>query len=135
MMIASIAVGYNHPKLYELAGSPEWRSALINRPALGKLSLLKTNRQIHKIHKIHKIHAGIVPNASWKQTLTDSLLKVAPNGLSNVFTAMCGSCANEIAMKAAFIYHQKKHAHGGALPEDYLSSCMSNESPVIIESP
>jgi 4-aminobutyrate aminotransferase/(S)-3-amino-2-methylpropionate transaminase len=35
-------------------------------------------------------------------------MKVAPKGLNQVFTAMCGTCANEIAFKAVFMSYQHK---------------------------
>jgi 4-aminobutyrate aminotransferase/(S)-3-amino-2-methylpropionate transaminase len=73
--IASISIGYNNPRLLEAAKSDKWAKALINRPAL-----------------------GICPPSDWVQTLEKSLLRVRPPGLTHCFTAMCGSCANEIAL-------------------------------------
>ena len=35
--------------------------------------------------------------------IKNSLLSVAPPGLSKVCTLMCGTCANENAFKAAFV--------------------------------
>lgn len=83
--IASISIGYNNPTLLNAAKSKKWATALVNRPAL-----------------------GVFPVTDWVRSLENSFLKVKPPGLSQVFTAMCGSCANEIAFKTAFIYHQKK---------------------------
>lgn len=40
-----------------------------------------------------------------KDTLRNHLLKIAPGGMSEVTTMMCGSCANENAFKAAFIWY------------------------------
>ena len=37
--------------------------------------------------------------------LIDFTLQYAPPGMSQVTTMMCGSCANENAMKAAFIWY------------------------------
>ena len=42
---------------------------------------------------------GNFPPVDWAQTLKDSFLSVAPPGQTRVYTAMCGSCANETAYK------------------------------------
>ncbi|KAJ8128183.1 hypothetical protein O1611_g5453 [Lasiodiplodia mahajangana] len=78
--IASIPIGYNNPALQKIAQSPEMTCALINRPALGNF-----------------------PSHDWADILETGILKVAPPGLNQVFTAMAGSDANETAYKAAFI--------------------------------
>eukprot|EP01102_Stenamoeba_stenopodia_P013202 TRINITY_DN4253_c0_g1_i1.p1 TRINITY_DN4253_c0_g1~~TRINITY_DN4253_c0_g1_i1.p1 ORF type:complete len:505 (+),score=157.55 TRINITY_DN4253_c0_g1_i1:46-1560(+) len=108
--ISSIPLGYNHPALVNAAKSDEWVQAVINRPALGNL-----------------------PPVSWPQLLRDSFLAVAPPGLNQVFTAMCGSCANECAYKAVFMMHARKKrvAERGspAWTEEELQSCMCNQAP------
>ncbi|TIC67402.1 ARM repeat-containing protein [Wallemia mellicola] len=96
--IASIAIGYNNPALIELAKSEEFITAAINRPALGNF-----------------------PPSNWKQILEDGLLKKAPKGLEQLFTAMCGSCANESAYKAVFMAYRDKH-HGTGFSEEELKS-------------
>lgn len=103
--IASIAIGYNNPDLRKAAQSNEWVTASINRPAL-----------------------GVHPPTTWTKNLQESFMKVAPKGLSQVFTAMCGSCANEIAYKAAFMYQQQVKRGGDFNAED-LKSCMNNQAP------
>lgn len=58
------------------------------------------------------------------------LLSVAPEGFNNVITMMCGSCANENAYKAVFMWYQQRE-RGGKLeftPEE-ISSCMLNQAP------
>ena len=104
--IASIPIGYNNPTLLEAAMSKKWATALVNRPAL-----------------------GVFPVTDWVQSLENSFLKVKPPGLSQVFTAMCGSCANEIAFKTAFIYHQKKLRGNTGFSNVELESCMKNLPP------
>jgi hypothetical protein len=71
--------------LLKAATSPEWGRFLVNRPAL-----------------------GIMPPADWGNTLHDTFMSVAPKGLHQVFTAMCGSCANECAYKAVFMNYMHK---------------------------
>lgn len=56
-------------------------TALVNRPAL-----------------------GIFPGADWPNRLQNVLMSVAPKGLKNITTMMCGSCSNENAMKNVFIW-------------------------------
>lgn len=106
--IASIPVGYNNPHLQKVATSPEMITSLINRPALGNF-----------------------PSADWADTLNTGILKVAPKGLNQVFTAMAGSDANETAYKAAFMYHCQLQRGGPEVEftEQELASTMQNQSP------
>jgi 4-aminobutyrate aminotransferase / (S)-3-amino-2-methylpropionate transaminase len=83
-------------------------SALVNRPALGSF-----------------------PQHDWAQILRTGILKVAPKGLDQVFTAMSGSDANETAYKAAFIWRRSQE-RGGPHVEftaDEASSAMNNQAP------
>ncbi|RKO98123.1 hypothetical protein CXG81DRAFT_13370 [Caulochytrium protostelioides] len=104
--IASIAVGYNNPKLLDLARSDKFVRAAMNRPAL-----------------------GVFPPTDWKETLDEAFMTNAPPGLNQVFTAMCGSCANETAFKAAFMYQQAKKRGDADFTAAELASCMKNEAP------
>ena len=106
--IASIPVGYSNPTLLAAATSPDMASALINRPALGNF-----------------------PQHDWASILDSGVLKVAPKGLDQVFTAMAGSDANETAYKAAFMYRRCQE-RGGAdvdFTAEEISSAMNNASP------
>lgn len=82
--------------------------ALINRPALGNF-----------------------PSDDWAEVLRTGILKVAPKGLDQVFTAMAGSDANETAYKAAFMYRRQQE-RGGAhveFSEEDIKSAMLNQAP------
>ncbi|KAH8663578.1 4-aminobutyrate aminotransferase-like protein [Tricladium varicosporioides] len=106
--IASIPVGYSNPSLHKAAFSEQMASALINRPALGNF-----------------------PSHDWASVLKTGILKVAPKGLDQVFTAMAGSDANETAYKAAFMW-RRQHERGGAHVEftaEDIASSMLNQSP------
>ncbi|PFH56537.1 hypothetical protein XA68_16347 [Ophiocordyceps unilateralis] len=106
--IASIPLGYNNPALAQAARSPEMVDAIINRPALGNF-----------------------PSHTWAAILQSGILKVAPRGLDNVFTAMAGSDANELAYKAAFMYRRQLERGGPDVdftPAE-LESTMRNEAP------
>ncbi len=106
--IASIPVGYSNPSLQNAATSPQMVSALINRPALGNF-----------------------PQHDWADILKTGILKVAPKGLDQVFTAMAGSDANETAYKAAFMY-KRQQQRGGAhvdFTSEEISSSMLNQAP------
>jgi 4-aminobutyrate aminotransferase/(S)-3-amino-2-methylpropionate transaminase len=106
--IASIPLGYNNPALVKAAQSPEMVSAIINRPALGNF-----------------------PSHDWATVLKTGILKVAPKGLDQVFTAMAGSDANETAYKAAFMWRRQKERGGPSVEftEEELNSSMNNQSP------
>ena len=106
--IASIPVGYSNPSLLAASTSPAMASALINRPALGNF-----------------------PQHDWASILESGVLKVAPKGLNQVFTAMAGSDANETAYKAAFMWKRRMERGG---PEvdfslEEMDSAMNNKSP------
>lgn len=106
--IASIPVGYSNASLLAAATSAEMASAIVNRPALGNF-----------------------PQHDWASILETGILKVAPKGLNQVFTAMAGSDANETAYKAAFMYRRLQE-RGGPEKEftaDEVSSSMNNQSP------
>ena len=83
-------------------------TSLINRPALGNF-----------------------PSADWAEILKSGMLKVAPKGLNQVFTAMSGSDANEIAYKAAFMYHRQLERGGPQVEfsEEEMESTMKNQQP------
>lgn len=83
-------------------------NGLINRPALGNF-----------------------PPADWADTLESGILRVAPKGLNQVFTAMAGSDANETAYKAAFMWRRQKERGGPSVEftAEELSSAMDNASP------
>jgi 4-aminobutyrate aminotransferase/(S)-3-amino-2-methylpropionate transaminase len=106
--IASIPVGYSNSSLLKAAMSPEMASAIINRPALGNF-----------------------PQHDWAEILETGILKVAPEGLNQVFTATAGSDANELAYKAAFMWRRQQERGGAHVewsPEE-LSTTMNNQSP------
>ena len=106
--IASMPVGYCNPALLAAAVSPQMASAMINRPALGNF-----------------------PQHDWADILRAGVLKVAPSGLNQVFTAMAGSDANETAYKAAFMWKRRQERGGPDVDftADEISSAMNNQSP------
>lgn len=81
--ISSFPLGYNNPKLFEAAMSPQMVRATINCPALGSF-----------------------PPHDWASILQTGLLKVAPTGLNQIFISTAGSDANETAYKATFMYRR-----------------------------
>jgi 4-aminobutyrate aminotransferase/(S)-3-amino-2-methylpropionate transaminase len=83
-------------------------SALINRPALGNF-----------------------PSSDWAHVLKTGVLRAAPKGLDQVFTAMAGSDANETAYKAAFMYYRQLQRGGPEVEftEEELLSTMNNAGP------
>jgi len=104
--IASMPAGYNNPLLIEAVKTPQAITELVNRPCL-----------------------GLLPDRSWPQRLRDSFLQCAPKGLSHVWVAMCGSCANEGAFKAAFMNYQHRKRGGKPFTPEEMNSCLVNEEP------
>lgn len=80
--------------------------AIINRPAIGNF-----------------------PSSEWADTLDAGLLKAAPKGMSQVFTSMTGSDANETAYKAAFIWRRAQERGAADFTEEEISSSMVNQGP------
>ncbi|XP_016118182.1 4-aminobutyrate aminotransferase, mitochondrial-like [Sinocyclocheilus grahami] len=63
--------------------NPNNVSAFVNRPAL-----------------------GILPPENFPDKLIESLLSIAPSGMTRVQTMACGSCSNENAFKTMFIWYR-----------------------------
>ncbi|KAK0529671.1 4-aminobutyrate transaminase [Tilletia horrida] len=106
--IASIAIGYNNPSLLALAKTDEFARATMNRPALGSY-----------------------PPTTWTDWIESSLGQVRPKGVNDIFTAMCGSCSNENAFKAAFMAYRARERGDPSVTftAEELSSCMKNQAP------
>ncbi|KAH8176513.1 aminotransferase class-III domain-containing protein [Sarocladium implicatum] len=105
--IASIPVGYNNPRLLELAQKHDAHSALINRPAMGSF-----------------------PQHDWLPILKEGLLAAAPKGLDKIYTSMSGSDANEMAYKAAFMWkRQQQRGVDTPFTSEEMSSCLENQAP------
>jgi len=72
---------------------------------------------------------GGYPRTDFVQILKNSLGQVAPKGLRHVQAMLCGTSANENAIKTAFIHYQTRK-RGGKLPsKEDMESCMDNEIP------
>lgn len=104
--ISSIPLGYNNPALLKTAQSPAMASALINRPAL-----------------------ACFPQADYAQILEEGILAAAPPGTDKVWTALSGSCANETAFKAAFMYQAAVERGSMDFTDEELTSVMDNKAP------
>lgn len=104
--ISSIALGYNNPSLIKTAQSKEMIDSLINRPAL-----------------------ACFPSKNYAQILNEGILAAAPPGMSKVWTALSGSCANETAYKAAFMYQAAKERGLLDFNHEELESVMQNKFP------
>lgn len=104
--ISSLPLGYNHPAIVEAMRDPANASMLAQRPCLGML-----------------------PPMDWAERVESSLMAVAPPGLEEVATMMCGSCSNENAFKTVFIWYQTKMRDGAPPTQEDMISCMSNAEP------
>ena len=92
--IASLPVGYNHPKMLAALRDDENVGVLAHRPALGNN-----------------------PPVGWDQRVARTLMRVAPEGLTRATTMACGACANEHAMKAVFIAAANARRGGRAISD------------------
>ena len=77
--IASLPLGYNHPALAAAQADP----------------LMAT-------YSTSRCSIGMMPPMELPTLLDETLLKIAPKGLTRVQTMLCGSSANENAFKAVF---------------------------------
>ncbi|XP_049989908.1 4-aminobutyrate aminotransferase-like [Alexandromys fortis] len=74
------------------------QSTFINRPAL-----------------------GILPPENFVDKLRESLMSVAPKGMSQLITMACGSCSNENAFKTIFMWYRVSIGAGAALTPHHHS--------------
>lgn len=105
--ISSLPLGYSHPDLLRLLDDPDNVKAFINRPALGAF-----------------------PGTDWTDRLQNSLMAVAPTGLRSLCTMACGSCSNENAFKAIYIWYRTKERGGDTnFTKEEIETCMLNKTP------
>nr|KAF6488595.1 4-aminobutyrate aminotransferase [Molossus molossus] len=104
--ISSVPIGYSHPALMKLVQQPQNASTFINRPAL-----------------------GILPPENFVEKLQESLLSVAPKGMSQIITMACGSCSNENAFKTIFMWYRSKERGQTGFSKEELETCMVNQAP------
>uniref|UniRef100_A0A673UNP1 4-aminobutyrate aminotransferase, mitochondrial n=1 Tax=Suricata suricatta TaxID=37032 RepID=A0A673UNP1_SURSU len=104
--ISSVPIGYSHPALLKLVQQPQNASTFINRPAL-----------------------GILPPENFVEKLRESLLSVAPRGMSQLITMSCGSCSNENAFKTIFMWYRNKERGQTGFSKEELETCMINQAP------
>lgn len=106
MQISSLPLGYNHPELVAMAKDPRFIAALVSRPALGAW-----------------------PRTDFGESIKKSLAAVAPSGLTHCQTMLCGTSANENALKTAFIKYQTNKRGGKSPTKEDLDSCMDQKLP------
>lgn len=104
--VSSVPIGYNHPSMLDVWKSEHNIKTLVNRPAL-----------------------GFYPGVEWPDMLRRVLLSVAPPGLNQVTTMMCGSCANENSYRLMHYHFMDKLRNGRDYTPEELTSCMTNEKP------
>ncbi|XP_057306477.1 4-aminobutyrate aminotransferase, mitochondrial-like [Hydractinia symbiolongicarpus] len=103
--ISSLPLGYNHHALAETAKSPAVQNGLLNRSA-----------------------QGFCPDKDMLERMENTLMKVAPKG-TIAQQMMCGSCANENALKAAFMRYNAIRRGCYEPTELELETCMQGKGP------
>lgn len=104
--ISSIPLGYNHPALIEAYKDQANMAEFINRPCL-----------------------GFLPPKQFMDRISNALLAVAPDGLTEVQTMACGSCSVENALKAAFFKYRELQRGGSPPSAEEMQSTVWNQSP------
>uniref|UniRef100_A0A915N9X3 AAA+ ATPase domain-containing protein n=2 Tax=Meloidogyne javanica TaxID=6303 RepID=A0A915N9X3_MELJA len=117
--ISSLPLGYNHPELIETARENRFLVSLVKSYACKEVVTCSVSRPA----------LGGYPRTDFVQILKNSLGQVAPKGLRHAQAMLCGTSANENAIKTAFIHYQTRK-RGGKLPsKEDMESCMNNEIP------
>ncbi|VDO43986.1 unnamed protein product [Haemonchus placei] len=104
--ISSLPLGYNHPDLVRAAASPHFITSLVSRPALGSF-----------------------PRNDFPDGISKALTSVAPKGLKAVQTMLCGTSANENAIKTAFIWYMTNRRGGNPPDQKALETAMVQNQP------
>lgn len=78
---------------------------------------------------INRPALGVFPSMKWADAVNEGLGSVHPAGLDQIFTAICGSCAVEGALKAAFMaYRARERGQNFEFTKEEIDSCMNNKS-------
>ncbi|XP_036368360.1 4-aminobutyrate aminotransferase, mitochondrial isoform X2 [Octopus sinensis] len=104
--IASIPLGYNHPKMVEVLKNDKNWALFANRPALSSF-----------------------PPKEWVSKLNKTLMSMAPPNLTHVQTMACGACSVENCLKSMFMVYQRQKRKGQPPSAEELQSCLVNEPP------
>ena len=104
--IAAVPLGYNHPDMLAAfrGGRFDWAAGY--RPAL-----------------------GVAPSPEWVDIVENTVMRVAPAGMSKVFVVTTGAEAVENAMKAAFIRLAARRRGGAAPSAEDAAASMLNRQP------
>jgi len=107
MQIASLPLGYNHPALKDAIRDEANLGVLINRSAM-----------------------GWYPPQEWVDRMRNTMMSVAPKGMTQIYPMMCGTCSNENAIKLMFMRYMDKQRGGRVeFTEEELMTTMTNSAP------
>jgi 4-aminobutyrate aminotransferase/(S)-3-amino-2-methylpropionate transaminase len=101
--IAALPLGYNHPDLLAAWRSGRFDWAAGYRPAL-----------------------GVAPSPEYVDLIENTLMHIAPAGMTRVFTCTTGAEAVENALKAAFVARARRRRGGASPTAADWSECLLN---------
>lgn len=78
---------------------------------------------------INRSAPGFTPPINLAKKLRDVLLSCAPEGMKQVQTMACGSCANENAYKVMFTWYNTLRRNGKPPSQNELEQCVWNKGP------
>ena len=104
--IAALPLGYNHPELLAAFHDGRFDWAAGYRPAL-----------------------GVAPSPEYVDLIENTLMHIAPEGMSRVFTCTTGAEAVENALKAAYVARARRRRGGLApSPEEWVDCLLNRQA-------
>ncbi|EYB88186.1 hypothetical protein Y032_0251g182 [Ancylostoma ceylanicum] len=129
--ISSLPLGYNHPDLVKAAANPNFivgYSMLIGFLP-GYLNCAKISETSRQTSLVSRPALGSFPRTDFPDGIEAALTSIAPKGLKAVQTMLCGTSANENAIKTAFIWYMTNRRGGNPPDQAALDSCMVQNQP------
>uniref|UniRef100_A0A914CDM9 Uncharacterized protein n=1 Tax=Acrobeloides nanus TaxID=290746 RepID=A0A914CDM9_9BILA len=96
----------------------------------GPISIrMKNEMEIVHTAAVSRPSQGLWPRSDFIELIRNSIMAVAPKGMTGVQIMQCGSTSNENALKCAFIRYQALKRNGKPPTSEDLESCMDQKIP------